>query len=65
MIAFQHAVLCHFDAMQFYKHIFSIASDGKYSTKAAYNGLFIGSTHFDHWERIWHSWAPPKCNFFL
>jgi hypothetical protein len=47
------------------KHIFSIASDGKYSAKADYNGLFIGSTHFDHWERIWHSWAPPECNFFL
>jgi hypothetical protein len=28
------------------KHIFSIAPDGKYSAKAAYKGLFIGSTHF-------------------
>jgi hypothetical protein len=28
------------------KHIFSIASDGKYSAKAAYKGLFIASTHF-------------------
>jgi hypothetical protein len=34
------------------KHIFSIAPDGKYSAKAAYKGLFIGSTHFKHWDRI-------------
>jgi hypothetical protein len=47
------------------KHIFSIAPDGKYSAKAAYKGLFIGSTHFEHWDRIWLSWAPPKCKFFL
>jgi hypothetical protein len=46
------------------KHIFRFATDGKYSAKAAYESLFIGSTNFGHWERIWHSWAPPKCNFF-
>jgi hypothetical protein len=47
------------------KHIFRFATDGKYSAKAAYESLFIGSTNFGHWERIWHSWAPPKCNFFF
>ena len=43
------------------KHIFSVASDGKYSAKAAYEGLFIGSIQSKHWERIWQSWSPPKC----
>lgn len=35
------------------KHIFRFATDGKYSAKAAYESLFIGSTNFGHWERIW------------
>jgi hypothetical protein len=28
------------------KHVFSIAADGKYSAKSAYEGLFAGSTFF-------------------
>jgi len=27
--------------------------------------MFIGSTHFRPWERIWKSWAPGKCKFFM
>lgn len=32
------------------RHIFSIAPDGLYSAKAAYNGLFYGSRAFVHHE---------------
>jgi hypothetical protein len=46
------------------KHVFSLASDGKYTAKAAYKGLFLGSATFDHYKRIWRSWAPSKCRFF-
>ena len=31
------------------KHIFSIASDGRYSAKAAYKSLFLGSSSFEHY----------------
>ena len=47
------------------KHIFSIAADGKYSAKSAYEGLFAGSTSFGLYHLIWKTWAPPKCRFFL
>ena len=47
------------------KHVFSLAADGKYTAKAAYNGLFLGSASFDHYKRIWRSWAPSKCRFFI
>jgi hypothetical protein len=47
------------------KHIFRFAPDGIYSAKAAYDGLFIGSTKAQYWELIWKTWSPPKCKFFL
>jgi hypothetical protein len=47
------------------KHVFSIATDGKYSAKSAYEGLFVGSTFFGHYHLVWKTWAPPKCWFFL
>jgi hypothetical protein len=47
------------------KHVFSIAPDGIYSAKVAYEGFFMGSTYFSHYPRVWKTWAPPKCRFFL
>jgi hypothetical protein len=47
------------------RHIFSIAPDGMYSAKSAYNGLFMGSVSFGHFTRVWKTWAPPKCRFFI
>jgi hypothetical protein len=47
------------------KHIFSIAPDGRYSAKSAYKGLFLGSSLFGHYRRVWKSWAPSKCRFFI
>lgn len=34
------------------RHIFSVAQDVKYSAKAAYNGLFLGSCIFGHYKRV-------------
>jgi hypothetical protein len=34
-------------------------------SKIAYGGLFLGATSFSPWERIWKTWAPPKCHFFM
>lgn len=40
------------------KHIFTIARYGQYSARSAYNGLFVGSSSFDHHKKVWKSWAP-------
>ena len=45
--------------------IWSLSSSGQYSTKLAYEYLFQGAIQFRPWERIWKSWAPGKCKFFL
>jgi hypothetical protein len=34
------------------KHIFRLAANGKYSAKAAYERLFLGSVEFEPYERI-------------
>jgi hypothetical protein len=47
------------------RHIWRLASDGQYSAKSAYGGLFLGSIPLRPWEKIWKTWAPPKCSFFL
>ena len=46
-------------------HIWRFSSSGQYSAKSAYENFFIGSTQFGPYERIWKSWAPPKCRFFM
>ena len=33
--------------------------------KTAYKGFFVGSISFEPCERIWKTWAPPKCRFFV
>jgi hypothetical protein len=35
------------------KHIFDVASDDIYSAKSAYKGLFLGSSTFGHYRRVW------------
>jgi hypothetical protein len=35
------------------------------AAKSAYEGFFIGAVQFRPWERIWKSWAPGKCKFFM
>ena len=46
-------------------HIWRFSSAGKYTAKTAYLNLFQGSILFGPWKRIWKSWAPGKCRFFL
>lgn len=46
------------------KHIWRLSSSETYSAKSAYGALFEGSLSFAPYERIWKSWAPPKCHFF-
>jgi len=46
-------------------HIWKFTTSGKYSSKSAYEALFIGATQFSPWEIIWKSWAPGKCKFFM
>jgi hypothetical protein len=40
-------------------------SSGEYSAKSAYKRFLAGSTLFEPAERIWKSWAPPRCKFFV
>jgi len=47
------------------RHIWRFSSDGQYSAKTAYKGFFVGTTSFEPCERIWKTWAPPKCRFFV
>ena len=46
-------------------HIWHLSTSGQYSAKSAYEGFFIGSTVFRPRERIWKTWAPGKCRFFM
>jgi len=41
------------------------SQDGSYSSKSAYAALFEGSIKFGSWRRIWKTWAPPRCKFFI
>uniref|UniRef100_A0A0A9F7L9 Reverse transcriptase zinc-binding domain-containing protein n=1 Tax=Arundo donax TaxID=35708 RepID=A0A0A9F7L9_ARUDO len=45
-------------------HIWRLSTSGKYSVKSAH-GLFHGAVQFRPEDRIWKSWAPGKCQFFL
>jgi hypothetical protein len=40
-------------------------ASGEYYVKTAYQRFLAGSVEFEPGERIWKSWAPPKCKFFI
>jgi hypothetical protein len=40
-------------------------SDGKYSTKSAYDMQFEGSIESPLLTSVWKAWAPSHCKFFL
>jgi hypothetical protein len=46
-------------------HIWRLSTGGQYSAKSSYDNLFLSATLFKPCERIWKSWAPPKCRLFL
>jgi hypothetical protein len=31
----------------------------------SYNSMFTGTINFSPWKRVWKSWAPPNCKFFV
>jgi len=41
------------------------SQDGSYTSKSAYAAFFEGSIKFGSWRRIWKTWAPPRCKFFI
>jgi hypothetical protein len=46
-------------------HWWRLAASGQFSTKSAYTTMFQGSISFEPAERIWRTWAPNKCRFFI
>jgi hypothetical protein len=45
--------------------VWRLSSSRRYIAKSAYKALCQGCIRFDPWRRIWKSWAPGKCKFFL
>jgi hypothetical protein len=41
------------------------SSSGQFSSKSCYKAFFLGSITFEPWKRLWKTWAPPKCKFFI
>jgi hypothetical protein len=46
-------------------YVWQFSSTGQYSSKSAYDSLFLGAIQFRPWERIWKTWAPAKCQVFV
>ncbi|GJN24972.1 hypothetical protein PR202_gb12751 [Eleusine coracana subsp. coracana] len=46
-------------------HHWKLVSIGRYSAKSTYEALFQGSVLFEPCDRIWKTWSPPKCKFFM
>jgi hypothetical protein len=47
------------------QHRWLPTANGQYSSKSAYDRYFAGSVYFEPSERIWRTWAPQKCKFFI
>jgi len=47
------------------RHVWIHSSSGQFSSRSCYKAFFMGSITFEPWKRLWKSWAPPKCKFFL
>jgi hypothetical protein len=47
------------------QHRWLPTANGQYSSKSAYDCFFAGSVYFEPSERIWRTWAPQKCKFFI
>jgi hypothetical protein len=47
------------------RHLWKFSASGDYTTSSAYKALFLGSVQFEPAERVWKSWAPGKCKFFI
>jgi hypothetical protein len=47
------------------KHLWRLSDSEQYYVKSAYEVIMEGSIIFESWDRIWNTWAPPKCAFFM
>jgi hypothetical protein len=47
------------------EHHWKLNPSGCYSSKSAYDALFVGTVKFSPWKRIWRSWVPSNCKFFI
>jgi hypothetical protein len=47
------------------RHFFRLSSSGKYSATSAYAAIFQGYLQWEAFHRVWKTWAPPKCIFFI
>jgi hypothetical protein len=46
-------------------HTWLHTSSGQFSSRSCYRAFFMGAITFEPWKRLWKSWDPPKCKFFL
>ena len=46
-------------------HKWKLDISGQFSTKSAYEALFLGAVQFEPSTLIWKNWGPRKCKFFL
>lgn len=47
------------------QHHWTPSASGEYSSKSAYHRFFEGMVTFEPAARVWKSWAPPRCKFFI
>jgi hypothetical protein len=47
------------------RHVWLHTSYRQFTSKSCYKAFFMGSITFEPWKRLWKSWAPPKCKYFL
>jgi hypothetical protein len=47
------------------QHISKFSTSGEYTASSAYKALFQGSVGFEPTKRVWKTWAPGKCKFFI
>jgi hypothetical protein len=46
-------------------HIWKLSSSGQFSSKSAYTAMTQGAISFEPAERVWKTWSPSKCKFFI
>jgi hypothetical protein len=47
------------------QHFWRLSAQGTYCRKSAYDAFFVGSISFAPWRRVWKTWAPLRCKFFV
>jgi hypothetical protein len=55
----------HAGPKSFLDRLAKFCASGDYSASSVYRALFQGSIGFEPAEKVWKSWAPRKCKFFI